>query len=198
MAQVNSGVCWEARGACSRPQAPMVGLGENSMLRPFIFFTALLISLPSQSAEPDFRPELIKALTCQIDPLQSVRELAKVGSSKYASGFVGYSFGEEMDYTAVIILRSPVVIAGAQANGVVAATANYYADFNGVVHARFTGDYKKVVKALGLAPRESGKSFFKQTKVGRDGKPDNGCPMTIELKVLDDGKFVLGCGWCNG
>lgn len=179
--------------------APAVELWEvNAMLQAFIFFIVLLVSLPGKAAGPEVHSELIKALTCQIEPLQSVRELAKIGSSKYESGLVGYEFGEEMSYTAVILLRSPLVIAGAKANGVIAATSNYYDDFNGLVHASFTGDYKKVVKALGLDLSGHGKSFFKQTKVGPDGKPDNVCPMTIELKPVGDGKFVLGCGWCNG
>lgn len=168
------------------------------MLRAFVFITVILVSPFGKAAGLEIHSELMKALTCQTNPLQSVRALAKTGGTKYGAGFAGYDFGEEMNYTSVIILRSPIVIAGAKSSGVIAATTHYYQDFNGLVHAEFTGDYKKVVKTLGLAPHENGKAFFKQTKVNLDGKPDSICPMTIELKPLGDGKFVLGCGWCNG
>ncbi len=157
-----------------------------------------LASLPAVADESVVHARIKQSLTCQVDPLGTVRDIAREAKNKYDSGYTGFDFGEEMQYTAIVALRSPIVIAGAKANNVVAGTVAFYDNFIGLVHARFTGDYKKVVAELGLRRNKSGTSFSKRMKVDSRGKPDNVCPMTIELKPLENGEFVLGCGWCNG
>jgi len=170
----------------------------SSIIQALFLFMFLCWIPAAGAADPDIHGQLKKALTCQGNPLESVRKIAQHGSRSYQSGYAGSHFGQELQYTSLVLLRTPVVIAGAKAYSVVAGTIQYYEDFGGIVHARFTGDYKKVVAALGLAPHKKGKSFYKKTGIDLFGKPDHLCPMTIELKPLEDGSFVLGCGWCNG
>jgi hydrogenase maturation factor len=150
------------------------------------------------ASEADVRSQLVKSLTCQINPLDTVRGIAKKADNKYDSGYIGLIFGEGMQHTAVVNVRSPIVIAGAKANTIVASTIFFYENAAVLVHARFTGDYKRVVTELGLQSKKNDGSFVKPTKVNLYGEPVSACPMTIELQSLENGEFVLGCGWCNG
>ena len=167
------------------------------MLRVSVF---ILLLLPTMlfASEADVRSQLEKSITCQVNPLDTVREIAEKADNKYESGYIGLIFGDGMQYTAVVNVRSPIIIAGAKANTVVASTIFFYESAPVLVHARFAGDFRKVVTALGLRSKQNGESFFKATKVDLYGKPVSACPMTIELQPLKNGEFVLGCGWCNG
>jgi len=76
-------------------------------------------------------------------------------------------------------------------------------DFGALVYGRFRGDPRAAVKALKLAPtaKKDGLRlghFTRALAVDIDGHPDKVCPMTIALTPLEDGTFLLGCGWCNG
>jgi hypothetical protein len=69
----------------------------------------------------------------------------------------------------------------------------------GIVYGIFEGDFKSVVKELGLraVPATS------EVRIGKYQRPlvgqNTSCPKTIGLTPLaEKGKFLLGCGWCNG
>ena len=57
---------------------------------------------------------LTDAILCKVDPLTTVRKMAASGSSSFDRGFAAATFGEEMDEMDVVILRSPLEIAGAR------------------------------------------------------------------------------------
>lgn len=154
------------------------------------------------AAEPTPQALLANAILCKGDPLATVRKMAASGSSHFDRGFAAATFGEEMDEMDVVILRSPLEIAGAKTSAILRTFAQSE-DFGALVYGRFRGDYHQAVSALKLAPtaKKDGLrlgQFTRATAVGVDGQPDKVCPMTIALTPLPDGTFLLGCGWCNG
>ncbi|HEX6864492.1 MAG TPA: hypothetical protein VF414_16805 [Thermoanaerobaculia bacterium] len=156
----------------------------------------------ARAAEPTPQALLMDALLCKGDPLATVRKMAASGSSQFDRGFAAATFGEEMDEMAVVILRSPLEIAGARTSAILLTFAQSE-DFGALVYGRFRGDSQKAVSTLKLAPtaKKDGLRlghFTKAMAVSVDGKPDKVCPMTIALTPLGDGTFLLGCGWCNG
>ena len=154
------------------------------------------------AAEPTPQARLTDAILCKGDPLDIVSKMAEGGSSHFDQGFAATTFGEEMDEMDVVILRSPLEIAGAKTSAILRTFAQSE-DFGGIVYGRFRGDYHKAVSALKLAPtaKKDGLRlghFTKAMAVDVDGQPDKVCPMTIALTPQEDGTFLLGCGWCNG
>ena len=155
-----------------------------------------------RAAEPTPQALLTDAILCKVDPLAAVRKMAASGPSAFDRGFAAATFGEEMDEMDVVILRSPLEIAGARTSAVLLTFAQGE-DFGALVYGRFQGDPREAVKALKLAPtaKKDGLrlgQFTRALAVGVDGRPDKVCPMTIALTPLEDGTFLLGCGWCNG
>lgn len=156
----------------------------------------------ARAAEPTPQALLTDALLCKMDPLAAVRKMAASGSSGFDQGFAAAAFGEEMDEMDVVILKSPLEIAGAKTSAVLLTFAQGE-DFGALVYGRFRGDFQKTVSALKLVPtpRKDGLrlgQFTKAMAVDVDGHPDKVCPMTIALTPQEDGTFLLGCGWCNG
>ena len=100
----------------------------------------------------------------------------------------------------ILILRKPIVIAGARASSIILSLeGSSYSNFSGIVYGIFEGEFKNVVKELGLraVPATS------EVRVGKYDRPladkYTSCPKTIGLTPLaEKGKFLLGCGWCNG
>jgi hypothetical protein len=154
------------------------------------------------AAEPTPQTLLTDAILCKGDPLAAVRKMAASGSSQFDRGVAAATFGEEMDEMDIVILQSPLEIAGARTSAVLLTFAQSE-DFGALVYGRFRGDYHKAVSALKLAPtaKKDGLrlgQFTRAMAVDADGHPDKVCPMTIALNPLEDGTFLLGCGWCNG
>ena len=77
--------------------------------------------------------------------------MAASGSSHFDQGFAAATFGEEMDEMDVVLLRSPLEIAGGKTSAILLSFAQGE-DFGALVYGRFQGDYKKAVSALKLAP----------------------------------------------
>jgi len=154
------------------------------------------------AAEPTPQALLTDALLCKVDPLAVVAKMAAEGSSHFDQGFAAATFGEEMDEMDVVILRSPLEIAGAKTSAVLRSFAQSE-DFGGIVYGRFRGDYHQAVSALKLVPTAKKEGlrlgqFTRAMPIDVDGKPEKICPMTIALTPQEDGTFLLGCGWCNG
>jgi len=154
------------------------------------------------AAEPTPQALLTDAILCKVDPLAAVRKMAASGSSGFDRGFAAAAFGDEMDEMDVVILRSPLEIAGARTSAIL-LTFSQSEDFGALVYGRFQGDPREAVKALKLTPtpKKDGLRlghFTRALAVDVDGHPDKVCPMTIALTPLEDGTFLLGCGWCNG
>ncbi len=158
----------------------------------------------SADAEPGIQGALSGALLCKGDPLQTVRTLARSGSSRFDLGIAAFTYGEEMDEKNILILRSPIVIAGARASAVVHDFATSYDSFHALVYGVFVGDFERVVKELGLRPVPSTSKavvgqYEKSVETVVNGERQALCPKTIGLTPLrEKGKFLLGCGWCNG
>lgn len=160
------------------------------------------IADPASAAEPTPQSLLTNALLCKGDPLATVRKMAASGSSHFDQGFAAATFGEEMDEMDVVILQSPLEIAGAKTSAILLTFAQGE-DFGALVYGRFRGDYHRVVSALKLAPtaKKDGSrlgQFTRALPVDGGGHLDKVCPMTIALTPQEHGTFLLGCGWCNG
>jgi hypothetical protein len=164
------------------------------MLRALLLSSAL-IAAPAASDASDVHDALIRAITCQAPPLDVVRDLADAGSSRFADGHAGYEIGQEMDTISGVVLGSPLVIGGASTHNVVASLMGMHEGFAAHVHARFSGDHRQAVVELGLEQQEPGGSYVRAMPTT---DADDICPLTIELRPLEDGGFLLGCGWCNG
>jgi hypothetical protein len=162
----------------------------------------LTFAITASAAEPTPQSLLTDAILCKGDPLATVRKMAASGSSHFDQGFAAATFGEEMDEMDVVILQSPLEIAGAKTSAILLTFAQGE-DFGALVYGRFRGDYHRVVSSLKLAPtaKKDGLrlgQFTRAMVVGADGHPDKVCPMTIALTPQEHGTFLLGCGWCNG
>ena len=173
-------------------------------MKALLLATALVAApLIAQTApEPTPQTQLTDALLCKGDPLDIVQKMAAGGSSHFDRGIAATTFGDEMDQVNVVILRSPLEIAGAKTSAVFQTLAQSE-DFGGIVYGRFQGDYRKAVSALKLVPtaKQDGNRlghFTRATGVDLDGRPEKICSMTIALTPLEGGFFLLGCGWCNG
>ncbi len=148
-----------------------------------------------QASEADVHASLLQALTCAVSPLDVVQEMSAAGNRRASEGFVGYEFGEEMDSVYGVALTGSLQLAGASTSNVVASLAVPYEGFGAYVHARFDGDFQAAVKQLKLV-KSKDKGDYQRAMPALDA--DDVCPLTIELKPLEDGQFLLGCGWCNG
>ncbi|HSN85494.1 MAG TPA: hypothetical protein VL025_02000, partial [Thermoanaerobaculia bacterium] len=115
------------------------------------FAASLACVLAADAAEPTPQALLTDAILCKGDPLATVRKMAASGSSSFDRGFAAATFGEEMDEMDVVILRSPLEIAGAKTSAILLTFAQSE-DFGALVYGRFRGDYRQAVKALKLAP----------------------------------------------
>lgn len=150
------------------------------------------------AAEPEANRTLREALACGGDPLATLQTLAANASTHFDQGFAGYDIVEEIDTRSIVLLREPIVFAKAQTHAVVGAPAQLREDFNALVMARFTGDWRPVAALLELQPEAESGTLVRALAVDSSGTATDVCPMTIQLKALDDGGFLLGCGWCNG
>jgi hypothetical protein len=96
------------------------------------------------------------------------------------------------------LLDAPLKLFGATTSAVISEPDNSNFDFGfyAFTYAEFKGDYKLVVKALNLQPADP-KAEYSIGKFVSKQKPI-GCPETIGLTPTENGRFLLGCGWCNG
>lgn len=166
--------------------------------------TILLCSNFSFAKENGSINNLLKgAITCEAYPIETVNSLVKKGSH-FEKGYASTDFGKEMDYKIAIIVKEPLEIGNAKSYSVISDFGAAYSEFNGIVYSEFTGDYKKVVEQLKLLPVSNPKSEMNIGKFERKvptvvlGEQNLLCPKTIALTPLENGKFLLGCGWCNG
>jgi len=163
---------------------------------------ATLVMAPghADAADPSFQDSLSGAVLCKRDPLGTVRAIAGSKSSTFERGIATLTFGEAMGEKNILILRKPIVIAGARTSSIILSLeGSSYSNFSGIVYGIFEGNFKSVVKELGLraVPATS------EVRVGKYDRPlaekYTSCPKTIGLTPLaEKGKFLLGCGWCNG
>ena len=142
------------------------------------------------------------ALTCTPNPVKTVESLVARGSD-FAAGVATVSFGSGTDRRSVVVLRTPLTVAGATATAVILETTPSHEDFGGVVYARFTGDLKKVLTELKLGARHDLAgvalgAYERQLAIEPGGERAQVCPMTIVATPLNAREFLLGCGWCPG
>ena len=174
----------------------------HSILFRFTIVIAALVIAPghAEAAESSFQDSLSGAVLCKRDPLATVRATAGSKSSTFERGIATSTFGEAGMEKNILILRQPIVIAGARTSSIILSLdSSSYFNFSGFVYGIFEGDFESVVKELGLsaAPVRS------ELRVGKYQRPlvgqNTSCPKTIGLTPLaEKGKFLLGCGWCNG
>lgn len=139
--------------------------------------------------------DLAGALRCDGEPMDLLHELAAAGSSRSTEGFVGYEIGEEMDAISGVALTAPLMLGASGTHNVIATTQALHDGFGALVHARFEGDYRPLVARFNLTRSMPGESF---KRAHASGDADEICPKTIELLPQEEGRFLFGCGWCNG
>lgn len=159
----------------------------------------------AQAAEPSFQDSLSGAVLCKGDPLGAVRALAGSKTSTVEREIATLTFGEAMMEKTILILRTPVVVAGARTSSIILSLdGSSYFNFDAAVYGIFEGDFNSVANKLGLSavPVSSDRSagtYQRSVETMVKGSRQNLCPKTIRLTPLAErGKFLLGCGWCNG
>lgn len=159
---------------------------------PILFLSAQL-----SAAELDpIRAGLADALVCKGEVAEVVSNLSDHPPA-FDSGIAATGFGEEMSYKSVAILAEPLLIGKASTRAVISEAEPTHGDFSAFTYAEFSGDYRPLVKALGLKP-EAADSEIKLGKFVLPQTDGSDCPKTIILTPGEDGHFLLGCGWCNG
>lgn len=157
----------------------------------------LLLCGPLSAAETDaVRAELAAALVCEGDVAEVVSRLAE-NPPAFDSGIAATGFGDEMSYKAVAILKTPLMVGKASTRAVISEAESTQYEFAAFTYAEFTGDFHPVVAELGLQPEPADA----EVKLGKFVLPKadgSGCPPTIILTPGENGRFLLGCGWCNG
>lgn len=171
-------------------------------IRRCLILPFALLGLSAAAADgPTLAAELKEALLCKGNPLEPVQQAVKHGA--FDLGVVSVTIGEGEAERTVIVLRDPIVIAGAETRAVVRERTASNARFKGIVYAEFEGKPKEAIKSLKLEPAVAGgKSFVGayERSLGKDihGAKGASCPKTIGLTPLPNGGYLLGCGWCNG
>ena len=163
---------------------------------------AALVMAPghAEAAAPSFQDPLSGAVLCKLDPLGTVRAIAGSKSSTFDRGIATLTFGDAMMEKTILILHHPIVIAGARTSSIILSLeGSSYFNFDAAVYGIFEGDFKSVVKELELSATpvrsELRVGQYQRSLVGQNTL----CPKTIGLTPLaEKGKFLLGCGWCNG
>lgn len=163
---------------------------------PKIYFLIALqfVSLIAVANDKDdIHRSLADAIVCKGDPVQAVYALVQNGSN-FNAGYATYGFGDGTSYKAVVILKEPLKLGEATAIAVISETDPSNFDFNAFTYAKFKGDYLKMVKTLKLQEAAP----FTNESLGKFISNPSGCPNTIALTPLENGEFLLGCGWHNG
>lgn len=149
------------------------------------------------AAETDaVRAGLAAALVCEGEVAEVVSRLAE-NPPAFDSGIAATGFGEEMSYKAVAILQTPLMVGKSSTRAVISEAESTHYEFAAFTYAEFTGDFREVVAQLGLQPEATDA----EVKLGKFVLPKadgSGCPPTIILTPGENGRFLLGCGWCNG
>lgn len=171
---------------------------SSSMIPRILIFIASVISTINVHAAgvASLHQSLADAIVCKSKLADAVSDLVKKGSD-FKLGYAAYGFGEGTGYKALVILNEPLVLYSATASAVVSETEHSYFNFSAFTYAQFKGDYRQVVKALNLQAVNP----MTETSLGKfvSRQPSgNSCPETISLTPTDEGRFLLGCGWCNG
>lgn len=166
-----------------------------------LLLSLLVVGQASAESGQSIQQRLQDALLCKADPIGMVYEVVEAGSN-FAGGYAVHSLSSELDWKGIIVVDQPILIHGARAQALVGGPSASEEDFAGLVYARFKGDHQQVVKALALQPTAADAirigAFQKAMPNDAEGETTETCPMTIGLTPLEDGEFLLGCGWCNG
>lgn len=149
---------------------------------------------PAHAADPTLGARLEQALRCEGEPATTVSWLEPLVGKTHPDATITAS-GEELDYRIDVQLRQRLTIAGAATSTVSWQVGGEDKRFGGVVFAEFEGDAAAVAKALSLIrhPDEDGMGVYR-----REVPDGNLCPPTVLLTPTERGRFLLGCGWCNG
>jgi hypothetical protein len=161
-----------------------------------IFIILFLASNAQANEIETITKNLSNAIVCKSNPANAVYELVQKGSN-FKLGYSAYGFGEGTGYKAVAILNEPLALYGSTTFAVISETESSYFNFAAFTYGKFEGDYTQIVKALNLKPA----SPFTEESLGQfvSNQPEsNSCPKTIVLTPMENGYFLLGCGWCNG
>lgn len=160
-----------------------------------LIWTLLALANSLHAADsPSLSARLEQALRCEGEPSATVSWLDPLVGKDHPEATLVAS-GEELDYRIDVQLKQPLLLAGARARTVSWGTDARDVGFGGIVHAEFEGDADAVAKQLSLRahPNEDRMGAFR-----REVPDGSACPPTVLLTPLGPGRFLLGCGWCNG
>ncbi|MCU0755582.1 MAG: hypothetical protein MUE46_10750 [Xanthomonadales bacterium] len=160
-----------------------------------LIWTLIALGPIAHAAEPPtLGTRLEQALRCEGQPSNVVSWLDPLVDKDHPDAAITAS-GEELDYRIDVQLKQPLEIAGAQTRTVTWQTDGADKRFGGIVYAEFEGDAAAAAKALSLTAHANEDRMGDYRREVPDG---NLCPPTVLLTPTERGRFLLGCGWCNG
>lgn len=158
---------------------------------------AIMISWASSADEPPYKVALQRMLLCEGDVLAMEEEISGRYRDGHSSEMSVLRWGEAAAPTTVFMPSGGIQLFGAKAAGVVVSTrGSGYRNFQAYVFAEFVGDRRKAIDALKLVPGDGRTGEYVQRASHLDG--DALCPPLVYLTPIANGRFLLGCGWCNG
>ncbi|KFL37623.1 hypothetical protein [Arenimonas donghaensis] len=154
------------------------------------------------------RSALVAALLCDVpDPLGVLRELAAGPEAAAADGMTVLSNGrdgleERIEVRLSPSLALPIGNGNAQVRSVTLSFDPPVPGFGALVYAHVQGDAGAAIESLGLQPRTSHPAAIADwvRPAGKDAQDGAfaDCPDMVGLHELAPGRYLLGCGWCNG
>ena len=164
----------------------------------------------AQAAPGGARARLLESILCVSTdgPLQAVRELARDPATARAEGVGVNDNGlagadEVIELTLEPAMVLPFGNGGARVGRLVLAFDSPHEGFGAVVYAEVEGEARDAILELGLQPREDHPAAIAPWfRLGHPPDPDavepDICPAMVGLKETGPGRYLLGCGWCNG
>lgn len=153
------------------------------------------------------RTAIVEALLCaEPDPLAALRDLAEDPAAAADAGLAvsrsdGQGLDERIDVTASPPLVLPMGSDQAQVVRISQSFDSPLPGFHALVFAEVQGDPDAAIAALGLRPgAEHPGAIADWVRVaGKDaGEDETVCPDMVGLQIIGPGRYLLGCGWCNG
>jgi hypothetical protein len=189
---------------CTAPSEPATAAAATTAGAPHDGAAANAPGRADPALAAAARADLLKAVTCDGDPLERVRHLAAKGAADFPSGIATATLAADETPVEVVVLAEPIAFHDARARVVFGDAEQQTGLFPGaIVYAAFDGDFRQAVAALGLQPNAPGGEWegvgFTDAAAKRKANPaDVVCPPTVLLSPIDDRHFYLGCGRCNG
>jgi hypothetical protein len=163
-----------------------------------LFSSAMLVAAPAKKVV-SLRNQIISALMGN-DALDTIRRISSAEPEQLRNAGIEVETNGEEDMGETIRLKviPPIIFHKASTSLITLSLTNTYKKFHGYVYALFTGDINKFAKSMqftkGKPKNTPDTGTFNRVLPGANAL----CPVTLGASAYGAGRFLFGCGWCNG